>query len=536
MAILDTKFYKQTEEKPLAEEEKIISYYIYKNDGYEDYSELIKDDNRYFVKYNFSDYRTSALRWYPFKKDSSVLEINAEYGALTGALCDNCKNVSVTENSFFRCNLICSRYKNRDNLKVYAAAFEDIEFEQKFDYIIFFKTLEGVQNPVECLNSLKELLNPNGILLFEVENQYGIQYLAGQKESHSGIPFDSIANYPNKYLGHGFNKASLIHILEQSEFKAWKFYYPLADYVATTAIYTDEGKPRTNFIERFMLFHSETSTMIAWDRNLFIDAVANNVYTELSNHFIIEASDVNSFLSDIQSATISGYRSHAKAFATIIHNNGTVEKKGLYKDSLEYAKYLCNLVDKIAARGIPILPMKVRDYSIWMDFVKVDTVQLYITKLARAKQNRERIFFIIDKLWAYILKSSDFADVHITTEDGEDLGPILKDAYLEMVTINSFWVNDDILFFDQELIRANKPAKYILWRSFNMMYGQTMIEEVIPRVEMQNRYGILDSMDRYFLDLDIELSKQENPYHQFLPDTMQDEQLRNNRLKLLGGE
>lgn len=536
MAELNTFFYRSGCISPLDNQEKTVSYYIYKNTPCEDYSEIIKDDDRYFIRYNFSNYRPSILQWYPFKEDAHVLEINAEYGAITGMLCDRCKSVTATEPSIFKAGLICERYSSRINLTVYAANFTDIKFNKKFDYIIFFKTLEYEEKPAECLNLLKKLLKPDGVLLFEVENQYGIQYLAGQKESHSGIPFDSLADYPNGNLGRGFSRAGLLHVLEQSDFKAWRFYYPLPDYIASTAIYSDTGMPGINFIERLVISHNDTESFVANDAQLFVGAVENNIYPELSNHFLVEAADDSNVLTDIEYATITAYRSKEKAFATIIHQD-IVEKKGLFKQSLDYEVYLCNLADELISRGIPVLPLKVVKGSVWMKYMKADTVQLYIRKLVKDGEHRKmEIFSVIDRLWAYILKSSEYSESYICNkpEYGKDI--ILKKAYLEMVTINSFWVNDDILFFDQEIVRENYPAKYILWRSFNMLYAQDHeLDSIITRRDMLDRYEITADMEKLFIGFEEELEANENPYHYFCKDNISYAQMHYNRLKLAAG-
>ena len=77
----------------------------------------------------------------------------------------------------------------QSSLTVYAGEAQEIKFEKKFDYIICFEALEYSSDPAAFLNFLKSLLSKGGVLLIEAENQYGIQYLAGKKESHSGIPF-----------------------------------------------------------------------------------------------------------------------------------------------------------------------------------------------------------------------------------------------------------------------------------------------------------------------------------------------------------
>ena len=458
MAFLNCDFYFSKEERPLSDEEKAAALYVYKNSPNEDYNDLIKDDGRYFSKYNFSDYRQSILRWYPFKKDSAALEINAECGALTGALLDNCGSVFVTETSLFKAQLTCARYASRDNLTVFAGDFHAVDFKRKFDYIVFFKTLERSENPVQTLNFLKGLLKPGGVLLLEAENQYGIQNLLGKKDSHSGIPFDSLAGYPSADKGRGFSRAALQKILEASGFAEWNFYYPLPDAFAPRAIYSDKAPPKTNMIERLVVAREDASTFVADERRLYVDAVENGVYHFLSNSFFVEASDSTKNLASIKSATLGGYRSRKKSFATIIRSDSLVQKKGLFADSAEYANDLCALANELSSRGVNVLPMRAEGNSLFMDFVSADTVQMFFRKLVQEK-DKETALEILDSLWNDILKSSDLSNVSSLERFGIDAGPLLKSAYLEMVSINSFWIDGRIYFFDQEVVRKDYPHK-----------------------------------------------------------------------------
>lgn len=537
MPVLDARFYTKTEDMPLSGQERAVSRYIYRNSPCEDYSGAIKDDGRYYIRYHFSDYRSAILRWYPFRKDASVLEINAGYGAMTGALCDACASVTATENSLFRARLICDRYAGRGNLTVYAADYADIKFTRKFDYIIFFKTLETSADPVETLAYLKGLLRPDGVLLLETENQYGIQYLAGRKESHSGIPFDSIAGYPDGKRGRGYDRTGLDSLLVRAGFPARRFFYPFPDCIAPRAVYSDEGLPEINAAERLVVaYHEGSSTVIAGEERLFIDCVKNRVYPFVSNHFIVEASGSAAALSAVRSCTLSPYRVREKAFATIIRSDGTVQKKGLFPQSAGYASYLCSVAEELAETGVKVLPMRQEGNSLFMDFVEADTAQMALRKLAESSGNGDKILQIFDLLWESILRSSGPADACAFDTGGVDAGPVLRKAYVEMVTINSFWTDDGLLFFDQEVVKENYPARYVLWRSIRLLYGQQPeAEDVMPEERLLARYGITAAMEGLFRRLEAELSESENPYMVFFDGAPSPGRTAENRRKLLEG-
>ena len=46
-----------------------------------------------------------------------------------------------------------------------------------------------------------------------------------------------------------------------------------------------------------------------------------------------------------------------------------------------------------------------------------------------------------------------------TKEEREELGVILKRGYLDLVSLNCFYLDNSFVFYDQELFLENVPAK-----------------------------------------------------------------------------
>lgn len=539
------KIIDRTEQNDIAlfsEEEKTISLYVYKNtkDIYsEDYTQLISDDNRFFVKYHFSNQRAAMLRWYPFDKDSRVLEVGAEYGALTGALCDNCRFVTAMTDTIFKAKIIEERYKKRENLDIIAGTYDIIfESKEKYDYIIFFKELEYVANPVEILNKLKNKLSPEGKLLIAVENKYGIQNLCGKKDSHTGIPFD-VFSYKGKNEPRCYHKAELEQIFNNSNFESYKFYYPMPDYVAPRAIYTDNIQPGANIVERLVTYDEDSSTYVADDRQYYIDAALNGTYSFMCNSFFVELSNSDN-ITNIDYVTLSGYRTREKAFAVNVVSDDkcrVVRKKMLYPEAWNYASFLCEQVEVLSKRGLNVLPMKLIGDSIEMDYVDAPTVQQYIEHLTRIENiDKQKIYNIFDRLWENILISSPISEKGRCEFDtkGLDVGPILEKGYLELITLNSFWENDDILYFDQEYVRDNYPARYIMARNIMHSYGMIpRLNDIINRSDMAVRYGITPELEDLFLEVEMRLSKEENPELYFYKSDKSIDKMNKNRMRLL---
>ena len=64
-------------------ENEIIEY----EEKYNNVEEIFKKDIRWPVFYHLTPIRKNILNWYPFKEQSSVLEIGAGMGAITELLC-----------------------------------------------------------------------------------------------------------------------------------------------------------------------------------------------------------------------------------------------------------------------------------------------------------------------------------------------------------------------------------------------------------------------------------------------------------------
>lgn len=141
-------------------ENEIIEY----EQKYSDTDEVFKNDIRWPVFYHLTPIRKNILNWYPFEKDSEVLEIGAGMGAITETLCEKCKKVVSVELSKNRAKSIEIRNKDKENLEIIVGNLNDIDFGQrKFDYITLIGVFEyaalytNTQNPyIDFLNKIKK--------------------------------------------------------------------------------------------------------------------------------------------------------------------------------------------------------------------------------------------------------------------------------------------------------------------------------------------------------------------------------------------
>lgn len=530
MAHLHTNYVKQEEQNKASEGDKTIRAYI---DRYGDtiYDEKIADENDWQIFYQLSNLRTGILNWYDFGKKAEVLEIGAEFGALTGKLCEKCKHVTVTERSLYRANAIAKRYKNKNNLDIYAGNVKDMQFPQSFDYIILIGVLEYVgqgasdgQVYAEYLKMLQKWLKPDGKLLIAVENRFGLRYFCGTAEPHTNRAFDGINHYPQGTGGYSFSRKELEDIVEKAGYTEHKFYYPLPDYTFPQLIFTDEYLPEQNLKERLIPYYRRNDTLVASEAQLYDEIIKNKVFPFFANSFFIECSKKKEF-SRIIYAAISTDRGSQLGFATKIYADGRVLKEPLEKEGIPNADKLYRNILDLNAQGIPVVKHELlSDGSLQLPYITHPTLSNALKEII--KRDIDTFLEIIDKLYSNILQSSKQAGKEQnellrrqlpfakTQEEEEqwknaDFGPILKRAYIELIPLNCFYDSQskELLYFDQEFVRENYPAKYVLFRAIHYIYCFTPDAEkyypkqlLMQKYEMEDTWGIYEQEEERFLN------------------------------------
>ncbi|MBQ8317178.1 MAG: class I SAM-dependent methyltransferase [Lachnospiraceae bacterium] len=218
---------------------------------YDDYSEVLKKDDRWPILYHLSPIRHNLLQWYDFKENATILEIGAGCGAITGCLCEKAKKVTCVELSKRRSTINATRNKKYNNFEIMVGNFEDVVIEEKFDYVTLIGVLEYApsyiksDNPFnEMLDRIKGYLKPDGKVIIAIENRFGIKYFSGAAEDHTGRLFDGINGYIDVSSVRTFSKKELKELLSNVGFVNQEFYYPLPDYKMPNVVYSDYHLPK----------------------------------------------------------------------------------------------------------------------------------------------------------------------------------------------------------------------------------------------------------------------------------------------------
>lgn len=263
-----------------------------------DPEEVLLDETDGTFLYHLSDIRKNLLSWYPIDKDSSVLEIGSECGALTGLFCDRAKRVVAIDPSKIRSEINAYR-NNRDNLEIIVGNINEIKLEEKFDYITLISALEYAgtiftsANPyAEMLKNAADMLKPGGHLIVAIANKYGLKYWAGAKEEQTGILFNGIQGYDSEDKVRTFSRKELADLISGTGLEDIELYYPMPDHKMTLEVLSPE------YIKNYHDMHGHTPT---YDRDrvvLFNEAkvteslIRDGMYEDFANSFLVFAKKV----------------------------------------------------------------------------------------------------------------------------------------------------------------------------------------------------------------------------------------------------
>lgn len=469
-------------------EQDILKYIQQCADG--DFSAVIREDDRFEVFRHLSDYPVGLFAWYDFLDNASVLEVGAGFGERTGLFCQKCAQVTVLERSPIRAQAVYERHIVADNLTVYVGGLSVLPTEARYDYVIFCG-LDDIRKPVEYFRLLLGRLKPGGVLLVATDNRYALRHFCGEHIG-KGLPFAEING--DFSAGRFYGRQELLDMINEAGAESARVYYPLPDFHLPQLIYSDEYLPGKELKERLLLYREDNSTLLANEAMLYDAVTENGAFPFHANSFIIECGGTKERFSTAVYAALSTDRGRERAFATVLYRDDKAVKRPIFSEGSAYAKQVYEQTETLRKRGLPMIAETWTETGIAMPRVRFPMLSEKLREWA--KKDKDRFCRIIDDIWQYILRSSEEAAAGINsmmTDENRELpwGPILKIAYLEIIPLNCFCDGEQMLFFDQEYIRENCPAKYVLFRALRYIYVfAPETEQYIQLSELQRKYDL----------------------------------------------
>lgn len=252
------------------------------------------------ILYHIFPQRHMLLNWYPFEKDSHLLEIGAGCGALTGLFLQKVSKVTCNELTINRAKIIKKRFSDYKNLTVFEGNMTSQNIKEKFDYITIIGVLEYSAKYSSSTNPYKELLQvalnllkPNGHLLLAIENKIGLKYISGAPEDHTGVIFDSLENYSQDKQIRTFTRNELTNLLHQSGFKNIEYYYPFPDYKLPQIVFSEDGLKTINTLTKSSITatvdHSATFEKLFNEVSFSHLLDKEEILNKFTNSFLIDA-------------------------------------------------------------------------------------------------------------------------------------------------------------------------------------------------------------------------------------------------------
>ncbi len=518
---LDLKFYNGNDTYSDGQiEDKIIELIRKYPDNYE---EAFDEDDSWPVLYHLSDIRKNVIRWYPFNKNGTILEVGAGMGAITEELCKKLKKVTSIELSKKRATAILERNKNAENLEIIVGNYKDIILKDKYDYILLNGVLEygnlyiDSENPYEdFINKLKQNLKPDGKILIAIENRFGLKYWCGAEEDHTGIPFDGINGYVQNKNIKTFSKDELENLAKSCNLNI-NFYYLFPDYKFTKVVYTDSSLQEDLYTE-YPPYYSKKMNLVINEHNLFEEIYHNKQVSFFANSYFIELSN-NKEEQIVKYAKFNNeYRNSKYNFCTYLKDD-KFYKVILNENSLDKLKEIEEISKFLKEQKVNIAEIYNCDNGIYTTKIEGknlnDILLNYYNNndLTAIYNTFDRIYDIVKKCCVNEMKdvTTNIFNKYKIDISQEELAKMhfYEKGILDIIPSNIIVQNDEYILFDQEWQEEKLPIEYILFRT--IYYSIFRTDKQIMQ-NLLDRYNINSSI---FEKLEDEFQK--NIKNKFFP-------------------
>lgn len=414
---------------------------------------------------------TGLLRWYPFRKNARILYIGNPGDSMAQMLAER------TQPSYFSC------------------ANDSKGIAGKFDYIVCIEALERSEKPAEELRHFRDYLASDGKLILGMNNRLGLRYFCGDRDIYTGRNFDGIENYKHidggRPSGRMYSRAEIAKMLHESGWEHFRFYSVLSDLQNPAFIYVEDFLPNEDLANRLFPTYYSPDTVFIREEELQGDLVENGLFHTMANAYLVECALTEDF-SDVLHVTCSTERGPENASFTITHRSGQVEKRAAYPEGRERLRQLAANMEGLRRRGVSVVAGTLAGDSYVMPYIKAPLGHIYLKQLLYT--NREKFLEAMDCFRAAILQSSEIA----SPDKGDGEGVVLACGYWDMVPLNSFYIDGEFVFFDQEFCLSPCPANFVIYRAIAAFYsGNPDFDRFVPRRDLFERYGLKQRLDQW---------------------------------------
>lgn len=242
-----------------------------------EYPGIIEEKNSYEYLYHLSDIRGNLVRWLPIKKGDSVLEINAECGAITGELLKLSDNTTAVCSCATDAEILAERYSNCNGFVIYAGEFRAAleAVKTQFDWILL--------NDARLLPDAKKLLKNNGRIVFATDNRMGMRNINGMKAVGESEYFSGVEGRTDS----GFTFAGLRKVISLSGFTKAQMFYPYPDYRFMKTLYSNSRLPKVGeLVDNRTNFESDRLELFS-EKDAFDASCEDGSFQYYSNSYLV---------------------------------------------------------------------------------------------------------------------------------------------------------------------------------------------------------------------------------------------------------
>ncbi len=370
--------------------------------------------------------------------------------------------------------------------------------ESTFDYIVSITSLEKQPSPKDILVRWKKYLRPSGTLLLGLNNRLGIRYFCGDRDPYTKHNFDSIENYQHVYgnankpfQGRMYSQTEIREMLSQAGWRKMKFFSVLPSLDSPSLLLDENAGSNEDLEGRITPVYNYPDTVFLEEETLYHTLLKEGMFHKTANAYLVECT-MTGILSTVRQVTTSTERSRQDALLTIIYDNGTVKKKAAYPEGAIRLQQIAAASEDLAAHGLKVVPGHLEKNCYVMPYIEAETGQAYLKRLYH--EDKEKFFLALNQFKDCILRSSEW--ISPDRNDGE--GVTLRRGYVDLIPLNSFFVNGEFVFFDQEFCMPDYPANAILIRVVNSFYSQhPELYHSFPLHKMREFFGLDSNTDKW---------------------------------------
>ncbi len=465
--------------------------------------------------------RKGTLKWYPFKEGASVLFVGKE----TDPLFEMLKELDFVPELL-----------EADHLS-------NISEDSLYDYIIAVESLEVLQDVPRAITHLSNHLSKEGHLILGFNNRLGARYFFGDKDPYTNQNFDGVENYRRAYskkedtfLGKCYDKAAVISMIEVAGLNHQN-YSIFPDFSNTQLILRDDYVSNEDCSIRLLPTYNHAQTVFLEEEYTYKSLQDNNMLHSMANCLLFDCTFSREQL-DILQVTSSMGRNEEDAFFTVIHDGSRsddgkkfVVKVPAYLQGSVKIDNMLSIADDLKAHGLSVVDMKKdADGNLTMPYILAPTAQAYLRQVAF--ESEELFLEKLDEFVEMIRQSSDI----VSRDNSDGDGDTYKRAYMDLVPLNCFYVDNEYVCFDQEFYKENYPINVVIYITVVAM--SSVIQEAklsLSFEDLLKRYGLDKKKDKWaqaHWDFISELRKENELATYFAKKRYDGNQVYSNRMRM----